>query len=100
MRVSRGELYTGRLTLLLLMAVTVLPFVSLVTTALHPSGTVPSGLDWPADPQWGNFAQAFTVAHIDRLFFSSSLIVLGVVPTSVPTPLLTVAQILWSRPQS
>ena len=83
MRVGRGELFTGRLTLLLLMAFTVLPFISLVTTALHRSGTVPSGLDWPADPQWGNFAEAFKVAHIDRLFFSSSLIVLGVVPTSI-----------------
>jgi raffinose/stachyose/melibiose transport system permease protein len=81
--VGRGELFTGRLTLLLLMAFTVLPFISLVTTALHRSGTVPSGLDWPADPQWGNFAEAFKVAHIDRLFFSSSLIVLGVVPTSI-----------------
>ena len=38
-----------------LIAITILPFVSIFTTALHPSGTVPVGLSWPADPQWGNF---------------------------------------------
>ena len=83
MRVSRGERFTGRGILLFLMVFTVLPFVSLLTTALHPSGTVPNGLDWPADPQWGNFAQAFSVAHIDQLLVSSVLIVLGVVPISL-----------------
>ena len=49
----------ARLLLVLLMAITLLPFVSLFATALHPSGTYPPGLDWPSDPQWGNFADAF-----------------------------------------
>jgi raffinose/stachyose/melibiose transport system permease protein len=82
-RVSRSERFTGRGFLLFLMVVTVLPFLSLVTTSLHPSGTVPNGLDWPADPQWGNFVEAFHVAKFDKLLFSSVIIVLGVVPISL-----------------
>ena len=48
------------------MAITILPFISIFTTALHPSGSVPSGLSWPADPQWGNFIEAFKVANMTR----------------------------------
>ena len=59
MRVARGELWAGRALLLALMAITILPFISIFTTALHPSGTVPSGLERPANPQWGNFVEAF-----------------------------------------
>jgi raffinose/stachyose/melibiose transport system permease protein len=83
MIVSRTEALTGRLLLLALVAITVVPFLSLFTTALHPSGTVPPGLAWPEDPQWGNFLEAFEQAHMDALLVSSVLIVLGVVPVSV-----------------
>ena len=80
---SRREALVGRLLLLALMAVTLMPFVSLFVTALHPSGTYPSGIEWPADPQWGNFARAFDVANMAALLRSSGLIVLGVVPLSL-----------------
>jgi raffinose/stachyose/melibiose transport system permease protein len=83
MIVSRTESWTGRGLLILLMAVTIVPFVSLFTTALHPAGSVPYGLEWPSDPQWGNFLEAFEQAHMDALLASSVLIVLGVVPASV-----------------
>ena len=83
MRVSRSELWTGRAFLLILMVVTILPFISIFTTALHPSGSVPSGLDWPAHPQWGNFIEAFKVAQMPVLLLSSTLIVLAVVPISL-----------------
>jgi raffinose/stachyose/melibiose transport system permease protein len=83
MIVGRGESLLGRLVLVLLMAVTILPFVSLFVTALHPSGTYPQGLSWPADPQWGNFVRAFQSADMARLMWSSLLIVLGVVPLSL-----------------
>ncbi len=83
MTVSRREAIAGRVLLLLLMAYTLLPFASLLTTALHPSGTYPPGLDWPAHPQWGNFVQAFQVARMGALLESSTLIVLGVVPVSL-----------------
>lgn len=83
MIVGQREAWLGRLFLVLLMAVTIVPFVSLFVTALHPSGTYPSGLEWPSDPRWGNFADAFEAANMDELLWSSVLIVLGVVPVSL-----------------
>jgi raffinose/stachyose/melibiose transport system permease protein len=83
MRVARGELWAGRALLIVLMAITILPFISIFTTALHPSGTVPNGLDWPANPQWGNFVQAFHVADMPALLLSSTFIVIAVVPVSL-----------------
>ena len=46
---SRREEVTGRLVLLLLVVVTIIPFLSLFTTALHPPGSVPPGLSWPEE---------------------------------------------------
>ncbi len=83
MIVHRREALTGRVLLIVLMAFTILPFVSLFVTALHPSGTYPPGLDWPSRPRWGNFATAFRASHMGELLGSSVLIVLGVVPVSL-----------------
>ncbi|WP_062357297.1 carbohydrate ABC transporter permease [Herbidospora yilanensis] len=83
MKTARREALTGRVLLLVLMAATLMPFVSLFVTALHPSGSYPLGLEWPDDPQWGNFAAAFTAARMTELLKSSVLIVLGVVPISL-----------------
>ncbi len=83
MRIAGRELWTGRAVLLALMAITILPFLSMFTTALHPSNTVPPGLEWPADPQWQNFIDAFNVANMSALLFSSVLIVVGVVPIAL-----------------
>ncbi len=83
MIVSRREAITGRVLLVLLMLITVVPFVSLFVTALHTSGTYPEGISWPADPEWGNFADAFRAAHMHKLLWSSVLIVIGVVPAAL-----------------
>lgn len=83
MRVARRERYAGQLFLILLMAITVLPFLSIFMTALHPSGSVPRGFEWPADPQWGNFVEAFNVANMSTLLLSSTLIVVLVVPVAL-----------------
>jgi raffinose/stachyose/melibiose transport system permease protein len=83
MKIGRGELFTGRMLLLALMAFTILPFISIFMTALHPSGTVPGGLDWPAHPQWGNFVEAFKMANMTSLIVSSIRIVLTVVPVAL-----------------
>ncbi|MER7245757.1 carbohydrate ABC transporter permease [Kribbella sp. NPDC000426] len=80
---GRREAWTGRVLLIVLMAGTVLPFVSLFVTALHPSGTYPAGLSWPSEPHWGNFVAAFKAARMAKLLVSSVLIVLGVVPVSI-----------------
>jgi raffinose/stachyose/melibiose transport system permease protein len=83
MIVQRREGLVGRGLLVLLMVITLVPFVSLVVTALHPSGTYPQGISWPSHPHWGNFADAFRVADMGKLLWSSVLIVLGVVPASL-----------------
>jgi raffinose/stachyose/melibiose transport system permease protein len=81
--VARREIVTGRLLLLLLIAVTILPFLSLLSAALQPSDSTPLGIEWPSNPQWGNFVNAFNVAQMPALLWSSILIVLGVVPVAV-----------------
>jgi raffinose/stachyose/melibiose transport system permease protein len=83
MKVGRTELFSGRAFLVALMAITILPFISIFTTALHPSGSLPSGLSWPSQPQWGNFIEAFQVAQMGKLLASSIFIVLAVVPVSL-----------------
>jgi raffinose/stachyose/melibiose transport system permease protein len=83
MKIGHGELFAGRGLLLALMVFTILPFISIFMTALHPSGTVPGGLEWPADPQWGNFVEAFNVANMNALLASSMFIVIAVVPVAL-----------------
>ena len=83
MRVARSELYAGRALLLGMVAITILPFLSIFLTALHPSGSVPVGLAWPAEPAWGNFIEAFQVANMRALLASSVFIVVAVVPVSL-----------------
>jgi raffinose/stachyose/melibiose transport system permease protein len=82
MIVSRRQTLPGALLLLVLMGVTLVPFASLFTTALHESGTYPNGLDWPSHPHWHNFIEAFHSANMGTIFKSSVLIVVGVVPVS------------------
>lgn len=83
MKIARSELWAGRALLIGLMAITILPFISIFTTALHPSGTLPRGLEWPANPQWGNFIEAFNVANMTALLASSTSIVINVVPVAL-----------------
>jgi raffinose/stachyose/melibiose transport system permease protein len=75
--------FVARAILVVLMALTLLPFITMFSAALAPSGTYPPGLQWPADPQWGNFVDAFISAKLDRLLLSSITIVACVVPVSV-----------------
>lgn len=84
MKVPRPELFTGRFVLIVLMVVTLVPFLSMFTTALYPSESYPQGLpNWPADPQWGNFVEAFKIANLSTMLSSSLLIVLLTVPISL-----------------
>ena len=66
------------------MAATILPFVSMLSAALAPSGTYPAGHRMASqNPQWQNFIDAFWAAHMDKLLASSAIIAAGVVPISV-----------------
>jgi len=75
--------FAARGILVVLMFGTLLPFITMFSAALAPSGTYPPGLQWPTDPQWGNFVDAFIAAKLDRLLLSSITIVAFVVPASV-----------------
>ena len=83
MIIRAREKWMGRAILIVLMLVTLLPFVSMFVTALHPPGTYPRGLEWPETPQWDNFLIAFTSADMLALLWSSVAIELGVVPIAV-----------------
>ena len=83
MRVARGELWAGRALLVALMAITILPFISIFVTGLHPSNTLPLGLEWPPHPQWGNFVTAFNQAQMPKLIVSSLFLVIAVVPVAL-----------------
>ena len=83
MTTRRRRLWTGRALLVVFMAATIVPFLSILSAALAPQGTVPRGLTWPSDPQWHNFVDAFRTADLLPTLLSSSLIVLGVVPVSL-----------------
>jgi raffinose/stachyose/melibiose transport system permease protein len=83
MIVARRNALVGWALLAVIMVVTLLPFVSMFTSALFPSGTYPLGISWPSHPQWGNFVQAFQAADMGAMLQSSIAIVIGVVPVSV-----------------
>jgi raffinose/stachyose/melibiose transport system permease protein len=83
MKVARGELWAGWTLLLVLMTFTTLPLISIFLTALHPSGTVPNGFEFPRNPQWINFVTAWNQAQMPKLLASSIFIVLAVVPVAL-----------------
>lgn len=80
---TRARRANSTLMLLSMMALTIVPLVSMFVTALHAPGSRPSGLEWPQEPHWGNFVLAWDQANVDVLLRSSILIVLGVVPASL-----------------
>ena len=59
--------FVARGILVVLMFVTLLPFITMFSAALAPSGTYPPGLQWPSDPQWGNFVEAFQSANLESV---------------------------------
>ena len=80
---NKGEVLLGRLLVLAAIAYTLVPLLSMLSAALQPQGTIPRGFDWPTDPQWGNFRDAFNSANMAALLKSSLIIEAAVVPVSV-----------------
>lgn len=80
---SRGEVVVGRIVLVAVLALTLLPLANMLSAALQPASTNPVGLRWPTDPQWVNFVTAFETGHVWQLMGSSLFIVVFVVPTSL-----------------
>ena len=83
MKTSKLELWLGRGILIFVMAITIIPFVTLFVTALHPPGSYPSGLSLPDEYHWNNFILAFQSADMAKMLTSSVLIELGVVPIAI-----------------
>lgn len=80
---SRIELWVGRAVLLLLVLFTLAPFVGMFSAALQPQGSTPTGFSLPDFANFGNFIDAFRIAQLPQLMWSSLLLVLMVVPLSI-----------------
>lgn len=83
MRSSRLETTASYTVLVVMTVVTVIPFLAIVLAALQPSGSPVSGLAWPSQLSWSNFATAWSSAGFSGLMMSSLLICLGVVPLAL-----------------
>jgi len=83
MIVNRAEVIIGRIVLVIVLLLTILPLANMLSAALQPADVNPVGLRWPTDPQWINFATAFETGNVWRLMGSSLFIVVFVVPTAL-----------------
>lgn len=83
MIVNRTELVVGRILLIAVLVLTLLPFASMLTAALQSPDSLPNGFSWPTPAYWENFVTAFTVGNIGTLMLSSLFIVVMVVPVSL-----------------
>lgn len=83
MIVKRSEVIIGRVVLVAVLVLTLIPLVNMVSAALQPADTNPTGLAFPSNPQWINFVTAFNTGNVWRLMGSSLFIVIFVVPVSL-----------------
>ena len=83
MRTGRLSSASSLVILLAMAAITLLPFVSIVLTALQQPGTLVSGLSIPTDPTFASFREAWTTASFGSLLWSSVKICLAVVPIAM-----------------
>ena len=83
MIVNRWEALLGRVILIVVLILTVIPLVNMLSAALQPADVNPTGLTFPTDPQWINFVTAFEKGNVWRLMGSSLFIVVFVVPISL-----------------
>ena len=58
----------------------VLPFISMLSAALQPQGSMPEGIQFTTHPHWENFIDAWNLANITPLLISSCILVVVVVP--------------------
>ncbi|WP_433326256.1 carbohydrate ABC transporter permease [Spirillospora sp. CA-294931] len=80
---SRLERYSGAVLLLGFAALTLLPFLSILSASLQESGEPVSGLRWPSSPHWENYAKAWSTGGFASLVGSSAFVGAVVVPVSV-----------------
>jgi len=83
MIINKSEVVIGRIALVAVLILTLIPLVNMLSAALQPADTNPTGLTFTTDPQWINFVTAFTTGNVWRLMGSSLFIVIFVVPVSL-----------------
>jgi ABC-type glycerol-3-phosphate transport system permease component len=59
--------------------VSLLPFLTMLSTSLMTLGETYTRAPWPAQAQWQNYVQAWNDAHFDQFFRNSVLIALTVI---------------------
>lgn len=74
---------TSRIFLIVAVATVVVPFLAILSAALQPTTTLVPRLEWPTDPQWGNFVEAWTTAGFGDLLRSSLIVAATVVPITL-----------------
>lgn len=97
MRVSRTETMTGGIVMLALVVFTVMPFVALLSVALSPANTLPSGISFTGQLHWENFATAFQLANFPTLMVSSATLVAVVVPLVLLCSTMAAYSLTWLR---
>lgn len=97
MRVSLSEKIGSRVVLILLVLFTLLPFVALLSVALSPANTLPSGISFFRELHWENFVTAFELAKFPTLMLSSATLVVIVVPIVVLASTMAAYGLTWLR---
>ena len=83
MKQSRTVRITGNLLLAVTIIFSVIPFFSMLSAALQPQGSMPTGIQFTAHPHWENFVAAWNTANITPLLWSSFILVVAVVPAVI-----------------
>ena len=79
MQQSKAVRITGTAMLALTVLFCVLPFLSMLSAALQPQGSMPEGIQFTAHPHWENFIDAWNMANITPLLLNSCILVIVVV---------------------
>ena len=83
MKQSMSVRTIGNLVLALTIIFSIIPFISMLSAALQPQGSMPTGIQFTTTPHWENFIDAWNIANITPLLKSSLILVIGVVPAVI-----------------
>lgn len=83
MKQSMSVRTIGNLVLALTIIFSIIPFVSMLSAALQPQGSMPTGIQFTTTLHWENFIDAWNIANITPLLKSSLILVIGVVPAVI-----------------
>lgn len=83
MKQSMSVRTIGNLVLALTIIFSIIPFISMLSAALQPQGSMPTGIQFTTAPHWENFIDAWNIANITPLLKSSLILVIGVVPAVI-----------------